>query len=352
MKPRISAHDLQQLSLYLDKQLSPVAKQRLEQRLHESQPLRKAFEELRETRRVLRAMPKVYAPRNFTLTPQMVDNRPLGRAYPVMGFVSALASFMFILVLAGDLLGFFARQSRSVSLQEVSQYEAAAPAMENVQEKSVQAEPSTLAPSLVETQRVTVEELKAAEPAGVLTTPPQATQTAIDLGADETTALPLTESYAKEAPAPSLGTANESASGEAITTTEILEMELLPIETPTAQAVTETWLPQPASSAQETAPTPSATPQEAALAALPAAAEDVAVSEGNTTTETTAKGDVVETTDQERLVTGEEAAGSQDRKPAESLPGRWILWIVEGILALIALISGALFVSRRRRQTR
>ena len=335
MKPQISPRDLKYLSLYLDKLLTPVEQQRLEKRLQESKPLQQALDELRETRRVLRAMPKARAPMNFTLTPQMVGNRPPRQAYPVWGFVSAMASFLFILVLAGDLLGIFTNQSRSAALPQVSQYEAAAPALENAQEKSVQAVvTSTHTPLLKETP-------------AAFASPSQGTQA--EGGADETAALPLAESYAKEAPATSLGIGEDLASGGAVTPTGIFELELLPMETPTGQPVTETPVSMPEGNAQAMAQTPSATAQEAARAAAPAAVEDTSASDENLAAKTIGESENTDTQNQERQVIGAEETGNRDRVSADISPGQWILWIFEAVFALTALISGAIAISRRRK---
>lgn len=331
MRPRISNRELRLLSLYLDKQLSPVEQQRLEKRLRESPSLQQTLEELKETRRLLRAMPKARAPRSFALTPQMVGYRPLRPAFRVSGFVSAMASFLFLLVLAVDLLGVLNRSSKSVAFQESPQYEAAAPALENAQEKSMQAEQVTLATMPEETQEAMIEAFQAVEPASALTAAPPATRAAQNQGIEDTTALPQAESFAKEAPAPSLGmTDDSSAVGGAVTSTVILEMELLPMETPTGQVVTGTPPSLPAASAREAPSTPSATAQIAAI------------SEGSAIT-----GETSEDMNQERILTGDEEAVNQERKSPVESPGRWIVWIVEGALALIALISGAVFLRRR-----
>ncbi len=105
MKPRISPHDLDLLSAYLDQQLSPRQQAQIETRLKTDPILHGVYAELRRTRAVLRSAPRLRAPRRFTLTPTMVKARPGMRIYPALGFASALASLMFILVVVGDLLG-------------------------------------------------------------------------------------------------------------------------------------------------------------------------------------------------------------------------------------------------------
>ena len=105
MKTRISPRDWEQLSAYLDRQLKPSERSRLEARLQVDPGLRTALEELRRTRAVLRSTPQPRAPRKFTLTPEMVGARPARRLAPALGFVSALASIALIFVLIGDIFG-------------------------------------------------------------------------------------------------------------------------------------------------------------------------------------------------------------------------------------------------------
>jgi hypothetical protein len=113
MTKNISMREWEALSAYLDGQLPAKERTRLETRLNQAPELRSALEELRRTRSVLRSQPKVRAPRNFTLTPDMVGlkARPERRApaYPFFRLASALAAFLFLLVLVGDLTGLPAR---------------------------------------------------------------------------------------------------------------------------------------------------------------------------------------------------------------------------------------------------
>ena len=71
-----SSRDLEQLSAYLDGQLSQSSRTRLETRIQSDPALASALEELRQTRAFLRRTPQRRAPRNFTLTPGMAGIRP------------------------------------------------------------------------------------------------------------------------------------------------------------------------------------------------------------------------------------------------------------------------------------
>ncbi len=108
MTKNISSREWENLSAYLDGYLSQKERQRLEERLQHSPELQNGLEELRRTRRVLRSQPKMKAPRNFTLTADMVGARAKGRStpriFPVLRLASVLASILLVFVVVGDLL--------------------------------------------------------------------------------------------------------------------------------------------------------------------------------------------------------------------------------------------------------
>ncbi|MEW6716017.1 MAG: hypothetical protein AB1345_00710 [Chloroflexota bacterium] len=99
---KVKPRDWETLSAYLDGHLKPWQRRNIEARLERDTTLRERLEEMRRTRAELRSLPVVRAPRNFTLTPQMVGMRPYSRAYPVLRLASALASVLFVLFVAGD----------------------------------------------------------------------------------------------------------------------------------------------------------------------------------------------------------------------------------------------------------
>lgn len=107
MKTKISTRDWQALSAYLDGQLAQEESKRLEMRLQNEPHLQAALDELRRTRAFLRSQPRLRAPRNFMLTPQMagVDRgrRAQPPAYPVLRLASSLAMIFFVVLLVGDL---------------------------------------------------------------------------------------------------------------------------------------------------------------------------------------------------------------------------------------------------------
>lgn len=104
MKYEISDRELELLSAYLDHELSPKDQDLIEARLESNPDLRRILGELHQNRAAMRRLPRLRAPRNFTLSPDAVGVKSKRRTYPVFGIVSALSSFVLILVLAGDFL--------------------------------------------------------------------------------------------------------------------------------------------------------------------------------------------------------------------------------------------------------
>ncbi len=92
----MNRRDLELLSAYLDGELKPNESLRLEARLKTDPELASALEDLRATRTLLRKLPQRKAPRNFTLTRQIVGkNPPLPRAYPFLRLATVAATLLF-----------------------------------------------------------------------------------------------------------------------------------------------------------------------------------------------------------------------------------------------------------------
>lgn len=99
-----SDRNLELLSAYLDGELSGRDRERLETQLQKDEVLRNRYEELKRTRVMLRSLPKLRAPRNFLLTPEMVGQKEKSsRAFPVLRFASAFAALLLVLLFLGDL---------------------------------------------------------------------------------------------------------------------------------------------------------------------------------------------------------------------------------------------------------
>ena len=108
MKTKISRRDWQRLSAYVDGKLTVRERSSLEQRLQADVALRSALADLRTLRTALGSLPSVPAPRNFTLTPEMVGRRAedsLPRRYPVLRLASVVSSLLFVIVLLVDFVG-------------------------------------------------------------------------------------------------------------------------------------------------------------------------------------------------------------------------------------------------------
>jgi anti-sigma factor RsiW len=149
MIPNLSPRDWELLSAYMDRQLKPNEKAALEARLSADPALSAALGELQRTRDALRSLPRLRAPRNFTLTPQMVGQRSaVGRLFapraratsrlaPVLGFASALATFLLILVVVGDLLGILAPSTGQVAQAPTQAPEVAVQQMPQTESRQV-----------------------------------------------------------------------------------------------------------------------------------------------------------------------------------------------------------------------
>ncbi len=93
--------DIEQLSAYLDGQLSQSDSAYLESRLESDRELVSALNDLRLTRGILRKLPARKAPRNFVLTRKMVGLKPpLPRTYSFFRFSSAFATLLLMLTFA------------------------------------------------------------------------------------------------------------------------------------------------------------------------------------------------------------------------------------------------------------
>ena len=103
MTQTYSFRDVEKLSAYLDGQLKPSEAARLESRLKTEPELASILKDLRQTRSLLRQLPQRRAPRNFTLTPKMVGQKPpLPRAYPTFRFATVLATLLLFFTFAAN----------------------------------------------------------------------------------------------------------------------------------------------------------------------------------------------------------------------------------------------------------
>lgn len=102
MTENLSRKDYLLLSAYLDGALSPSELQWVEMRLLSDQQFKRTSEELAYTKRMLRAMPQIRAPRNFMLTPERVKKTAKRQLFqPAWGLVSAVSTFLLLVIFAG-----------------------------------------------------------------------------------------------------------------------------------------------------------------------------------------------------------------------------------------------------------
>lgn len=103
---RAKTRDLDTLSAYLDDTLKDSEQKQLEMRLEQEPELRERLELLRMTKVMVGSLTRLHAPRNFTLTPDMVDVRR-GKRQPLFTFLrlaSSLAAILLVVMFGVELL--------------------------------------------------------------------------------------------------------------------------------------------------------------------------------------------------------------------------------------------------------
>jgi hypothetical protein len=95
--------ELEQLSAYIDGELNQREAQKLEARLAREPGLHRALDELQIVARSMRALPQAKLPRSFTLSPEMVGVPHKRGSYPLLRLATALAAFVFVVVVGVDL---------------------------------------------------------------------------------------------------------------------------------------------------------------------------------------------------------------------------------------------------------
>jgi len=103
---RQRTQDLNHLSAFLDDSLSKSQLEQLESRLAQDAELRMKLENLRKTKIILGRLPRLHAPKNFTLTPDMVTLRK-PKAHPLFAplqIATALAAILLVVVFGSELL--------------------------------------------------------------------------------------------------------------------------------------------------------------------------------------------------------------------------------------------------------
>ena len=97
--------DIETLSAYLDGQLDAAESARVESRIKADPELASVINDLRASRNILRRLPKRKAPRNFTLTRQMVGLKPpMPRNYSLLRFATVFAAILFMCSFSSNIL--------------------------------------------------------------------------------------------------------------------------------------------------------------------------------------------------------------------------------------------------------
>ncbi|MGD2028103.1 MAG: hypothetical protein PVI99_09830 [Anaerolineales bacterium] len=125
-KNRLHQQEIENLSAYLDHELTEAEEAKIRARLSEDANLREVLEDLRLTRYTLRNAPQVKRQRSFTLTPEMVSQQRFAwRALNFSRIMAVTASVLFVVVLGGQML--FSGQAGMLSFapQENAAMEAA-----------------------------------------------------------------------------------------------------------------------------------------------------------------------------------------------------------------------------------
>jgi anti-sigma factor RsiW len=100
-----SFHDIENLSAFIDGQLSLSGRRRIEKRVQSDSALAAELHTLIATRDLLRQTPQRHAPRNFTLSVRMAGVRPpVPRVVPVLSWSSAVVMLLFVFTLGTSLL--------------------------------------------------------------------------------------------------------------------------------------------------------------------------------------------------------------------------------------------------------
>ncbi|MEK7326823.1 MAG: hypothetical protein AAB217_16385 [Chloroflexota bacterium] len=135
--PSSHVRELELLSAYLDNQLTPAERAKLERRLAQEPQLQATLDDLRTVKVRLVALPKVKPPRNFTLTLKQLEAhglatpaRPPARLFPLVNLATALAAVLFAVLITADLGGSFnlATPAQAPAAQVESFQVAGAPA--------------------------------------------------------------------------------------------------------------------------------------------------------------------------------------------------------------------------------
>jgi hypothetical protein len=303
--------EIENLSAYLDHELSEREETQLRDRLAHDAELREKLEDLRLTRYTLRHTPKLKRQRSFTLSPEMVRKQTVAwRAINISRLVSVAASVLFAFVIIGEILfsgsaGLLAANTAEDSVMVESSEEMEIPmamqaADENVMEESAEE-------SMMAAESAPVEEPVADEPAE-------------DVAGDTAEGTPLP---------PGMGGGIEPTATQSL---DVAEAELEGTPEPGAgggEPPTEPPLPADATDVEErTMPSQKAT-------------GEIGQAEDGMADDMTMADDSAESAPVEKI----EETGPTEEGTRESIP--WIRWIQGGLLVLAICFGAAAIYFRR-----
>ena len=105
MSRSLSFKDYQLLSAYMDGRISTRDKARVESMLAGDPNFKRTHEEFTRLKKMMKAMPKVKAPRNFTLSAAMVPQKPQHFFLaPALNYAALVTAILFVFLFAGSRL--------------------------------------------------------------------------------------------------------------------------------------------------------------------------------------------------------------------------------------------------------
>ncbi|OEU54797.1 MAG: hypothetical protein BA871_11780 [Desulfuromonadales bacterium C00003096] len=104
---QITDRDWAQLSAYLDGELSGRELRQVRKKIQTDPLLQAALEQLKITKQILQTAPRIPAPRNFTLTPEMIGVKSRKPSFSRFRLAAALMSFLLIGVMILDFGGIY-----------------------------------------------------------------------------------------------------------------------------------------------------------------------------------------------------------------------------------------------------
>ena len=145
--------DLELLSAYLDNELSPSEREKLEHRLATHAHLRRTLVGLRRAQTILTDLPRLKPPRSFILKPKMIGQtrRTPSRLIPMLNYATTIAAILFAVVIGSELATSFQPLAAPALVQDQTVGQT-----ESMQAQSAQAQEGAILKSTTETPSVMI----------------------------------------------------------------------------------------------------------------------------------------------------------------------------------------------------